>query len=58
MENRFLVRIQTNVNLRKRIRNNFLSEISLTNKFQNFNHQNCIGKIGNYGDREGCRRGG
>ena len=40
MENRFLVKIQTNVNQRKHIHNNFLSEVSHTIKIRNFNHQN------------------
>ena len=40
MENIFLVGIQTNVNQRKHIHNNFLSEVSLTMKIQNFDNQN------------------
>ena len=40
VENIFLVKIQTNVNQRKHIHNNFLSEVSLTIKIQNFDHQN------------------
>ena len=40
MENRFLAKIQTEVNQRKHIDSNFLSEVSHTIKIQNFNHQN------------------
>ena len=40
MENRLLAKIQTDVNQRKHIRNNFLSEVSHTIKILNFNHQN------------------
>ena len=36
MENIFLVKIQRNVNKRKHIHNNFLSEVSHTIKIQNF----------------------
>ena len=39
MENIFLVKIQTNVNQRKHIHNNFLSEVSHTVKIQNFDRQ-------------------
>ena len=34
------MKIQTNVNQRKQIQNNFLSEVSHTIKIQNFDHQN------------------
>ena len=40
MENIFLVKIQTNVNQRKHIHTNFLSEVSHTIKIQNFDHHN------------------
>ena len=40
MANRFLVKIQTNVDQRKHIHNNFLSQVSHTIKIQNFDHQN------------------
>ena len=40
MENIFLVRIPKNVNQRKHIHNNLLSEVSHTIKIQNFDHQN------------------
>ena len=38
MENIFPVKIQTNVNQRKHIHNNFLWEVSHTIKIQNFDH--------------------
>ena len=38
MENILLVKMQTNVNQRKHIHNNLLSEVSHTIKIQNFDH--------------------
>ena len=40
MENILLVKIQTNVNQRKHIHNNLLSNVSHTIKVDNFGHQN------------------
>ena len=40
MEDRFLVKIQTNINQRKQIHYSFLSEVSHTIKIQNFDDQN------------------
>ena len=40
MEDRFLVKIQTNINQRKHIHYSFLSEVSHTIKIQNFDDQN------------------
>ena len=42
MEKIFLEKIQTNVNQRKDIHNNVLSEVPHTIKIQNFYHQNNI----------------
>ena len=39
MENIFLVKIQTNVNQRNHIHENFLSEVSHTINIRNFDHQ-------------------
>ena len=40
MKNLFLLKIQTSVQQRKHIHNNFLSIVSRTTKIQNFDHQN------------------
>ena len=40
MENIFLVKIQTNVNQRNPVHENFLSEVSDTINIRNFDHQN------------------
>ena len=40
MENIFPVKIPKNLNQRKHIHNNFLSEVSHIIKIQNFDHQN------------------
>ena len=43
MENIFVVKIQKNVNQRKHIHNNVLSDVSHTIKIQNFDQQNLSG---------------